>query len=397
MNRIARRMDELGLDAIVATTFENVFYLTGIASVTMEVVPHVGQCYAVLTRDRPAHPRLVSTRCDMDQFLDALPELDEIVGYGSFFREEESAAGLTGELERLRQVTETGPRPATALDGLVHALRSAGVAGGRIAVDEGSVPHGFLDELAGQLPGARIVTGAETLRWVRKVKTEPELRRLAGSAAVTEQGIRAAIALARPGVTELELVREFERTVAGAGGRPKFTLVKFGAAGVAGQTAPRGDVPLRAGDAIWMDVGCVYQGYWSDIARVHSFGEPSDKLAKYHAAVLAGQERAIRDTRPGMSGREVFELTVEAVRESGMPHYRRQNVGHGIGVEIYDHVLLTPTTEELLEEDTVVNIETPYHEFGFGVVQAEDPFVLRGGGNELLTTLPRELAVLPVR
>ena len=145
-----------------------------------------------------------------------------------------------------------------------------------------------------------------------------------------------------------------------------------------------------------MDVGCQYEGYWSDMARVLSMGEPTDLLARRHAAVLAGQQLAIRECRAGMTGREVFDLTVEAVREAGIPHYRRQNVGHGIGLEIYDHVLLAPGSDEPIEEGTVVNIETPYHEFGFGAVQVEDPFVVCPEGNRMLTTLRGELAVLPL-
>ena len=78
--------------------------------------------------------------------------------------------------------------------------------------------------------------------------------------------------LARPGVTERELVREFDRTVAGAGARPKFTLIKIGRSGVAGQARPS-DVELRRGDAIWFDVGLIYQGYWSDIGTPERYAQ----------------------------------------------------------------------------------------------------------------------------
>ena len=42
----------------------------------------------------------------------------------------------------------------------------------------------------------------------------------------------------------------------------------------------------------------------------------------------------------------------------------------------------------------VINIETPYYEFGFGAVHVEDPFVVREGGNELLTELSRDLHIV---
>ncbi|MEJ3750902.1 Xaa-Pro peptidase family protein [Actinomycetes bacterium KLBMP 9797] len=394
LDRLARRMDELGLDGLVATTAENVYYLTGIASVGLEIFPHSGQCYAVVTRNRLAHPHFVATRCDLDQALDAAVGLDGAIGYGTFFREPPDGAPLTAREERLRTLWDGGPAPATPLDALVETLRRAGLETARIAVDEDGVPpFGFFDGLREALPAADVRTAAGLLRGVRKVKTPAETARVAAAAAVAEQAMLATAAIAKPGVTERDLVREFERTVAGAGGRPKFTCIKIGAAGVAGQSYP-GSEKLRPGDHIWFDVGCVVDGYWSDIARVFSLGEPGPKVARYYDAMRAGVERAIAEARPGMTGKELFDITMEAVRESGVPHYRRNHTGHGIGVEIYDQVLIAPDNGHVIEEGTVVNIETPYYEFGFGAVQVEDPFVVRAEGNEVLTTLGRELTVL---
>lgn len=389
--RLSRRMDELGLAAVVATTPENVYYLTGIANISQEVMPHTAQCYAMVARDRPDLPYLVIPLCDADQALDAEVPLASVAAFGEFHRAGPDGADLTPDEARLRILADGaagGP-----LDALAATLRRAGVSGGAIAVDETGVPHGFLDELREALPSADIRAGAGLLRWTRKVKTAEEADRLARAAAVTERGILAALAAAEPGATEGDLLRAFDRTVAGAGGRPRFTLIKFGRHGVAGQRLPAG-TPLCPGDAIWFDVGGVYQGYWSDLARVYCLGEPPPKLVRYHAAVRAGVDRAISAARPGMTGKELFDITVEAVRESGIPHYRRQHTGHGIGVEVYEPVLIAPGSTDRLEAGCVVNIETPYHELGFGAVQVEDPFVVGASANTVLTTLGRDLTTV---
>jgi len=393
IDRLAARMDEIGIDAIVATTQENVYYLTGIPSVALEMFPHTGQCFAVATRADLAHPHFICSRCEVDQFLDAVPTLGGAMAYGPFFRELPDGVDLAERERQLYEVAVAGPAPASALDALLETLRRVRVAGGRIAVDENGVPAGFLGALEEGLDGGRVVPAAHVMRWTRKVKTPEEVRRVTASAEVAATAIQAAVAIARPGITERELVREFEKTVVLAGARPKFTLIKFGRGAVAGQTRASG-VELRQGDTIWFDVGCVHEGYWSDIARTYSLGDPPDKVVKYYAAMLAGEEAALAEARPGMSGKELFDLTVQAVRESGVPHYRRQHVGHGIGVEVYDPVLITPDADDVIEEGTVVNIETPYYEFGFGAVHVEDPFVVRSAGNELLTGLDRGLAVV---
>lgn len=391
--RLARHLDEAGLDALVATSAENVLYLTGISSVGGQNHPYSSRALAVVTRDRPDAPYFASSRGDVDQFLDATTALSGVVAYGTFHRVLPDGLELTPREERFKEIgVDAAPAP-DALAALVRILTEAGLAGARIGVDENAAPLGFLDRLAEALPAAAVRPAAAVLQQVRKVKTEAEVRRIAESAAIAESGIRAALGIAAEGVTERDMVREFETAVARAGGRPRFTLIKFGRDGVLGQTRPT-DIPLRRGDSIWFDVGCTWRGYWSDIARTASFGTPSPRLAATYAAMLAGEQAALDGAKPGMTGGELFDRTVEAVRAAGVPHYRRHHVGHGIGAEIYEPVLLTPGNGDVIEEGTVVNSETPYYEFGLGGVHVEDPFVVEPGGNRLLTTLDRSLIVI---
>jgi Xaa-Pro aminopeptidase len=82
------------------------------------------------------------------------------------------------------------------------------------------------------------------------------------------------------------------------------------------------------------------------------------------------------------------------VREAGIPHFRRHHAGHGIGIEPYEPPFLTETSEEILEEGMVLNVETPYYEMGFGGVQLEDTIVITNDGYRPLTKLNRDLLVL---
>ncbi|MGQ4514766.1 M24 family metallopeptidase [Streptomyces sp. DW26H14] len=391
--RLRRRMAEERLDAIVSTTAENLMYLTGVDSVHLGMFPHSGRAFAVVSQDTSAGAVFVCGRCEVDQFLDADEQIREAVAYGPFFREVPEEVSLGTEDELLREVGED-TRFMDPLAALAYAIRRVCPDGGRIGVDEQGVPADFLEALAKELSGWEIVTASSHLRWVRQVKTTRELELVAAAARVAENAIQATIAIAAPGVTERELVREFNRSVAAQGGVPKFTLIRIGDNAVAGQRSASGR-QLRRGQAIWFDVGAVVDGYWCDIARVCTLGDPDPRLARLYSAVLTGEQHALDLARPGMTGKELFELTMDSVRASGIPHYRRNHVGHGIGVEVYDRVLIRPDSTDELEPGTVVNIETPYYEFGFGCVHVEDPFVVGESGNRLLTNLTRDLIVLP--
>jgi len=77
------------------------------------------------------------------------------------------------------------------------------------------------------------------------------------------------------------------------------------------------------------------------------------------------------------------------VRREGIPHYNRNHVGHGIGLDGYDVPNLTPSSTEVLEEGMVLCVETPYYELGFAGLQVEDMVrVTRDGVESLMSTAP---------
>lgn len=391
--RAAALMDAAGIDGLVATRLENVFYLSGVWNVSQTMFPYDAQTYAVVTRDRLREPMVVIAIGDADQTLAAFPGYRGAITYGTFFREVRGNP-LDEREERLKTaVLDHAPRK-DALEALVAVLEELGLAGKTIGLDETVFPAVWRPELARRLPGLTVRDAAALFRAIRMVKTEEETRRLRRAAVVTEQAIRAAVAAATEGTTEREVAREYRHSITSQGAEPTFSLIRFGRNAVLGQL-PSDATPLRPGDWIWFDVGCRIDGYWSDLARIAVLGEPSDQLRRYYAASLAGEDRAIAQVRPGMTAGQIFDETVDAVQEAGIPHYRRQHVGHGIGVEVYDPPLLGPGRTDVIEVGMVLNFETPYFELGWGSVHVEDPFVVREGGNELLTTTSRDLWVCP--
>ena len=116
---------------------------------------------------------------------------------------------------------------------------------------------------------------------------------------------------------------------------PTFTQIAFGRRGGHGNVMKR-DYRLASGDLIRLDVGCMVEGYNSDIARNFALEEPSPRIRAYYAAVLHGEEVAARELRPGAIASDVFHATIKAIREAGIPHFNRHHVGHGIGLEVYD-------------------------------------------------------------
>ena len=387
--RAALVMDGDDLVALIAATFQNVYYASGFWSFG-QALSRTTQVYAVLPRGALDRPAVVHGMGEADMAAQ-FPTVGTLHTFGTFFIEPGDAEASGGDPadERLRRyVVEGAPLPSPE-EALAAALEAAGVRRGRVGIDDGMPPE-VLRHVQRRFPDLAVVPAGRAWRTIRAVKTAEEVRRLERAALIVEDAVDAALAAVREGMTEREMAQVFDAAVVEGGGTPLFTVIAFGAHGAHPNAVP-GDRPLRGGDLIRFDVGCRWQGYCSDIARTAVFGEPSGAQAGGYQAILQGEEAALAAIRPGAAAADVFAAAVERTRASGLPHYRRHHVGHGVGLEIYDEPLLAPGVGAQLEPGMVLEVETPYYELGFGGLQVEDTVLVTASGARLLTRGDRAL------
>ena len=385
-SRIKAFLEERNLDALVATTPENVAYLTGFW-ILSHLRHRMRQVFAVISKDSP-EPALIISRGLADGALTTPTWVKEYHIYGKFCicdhsRHLADAEGL-GYLDTL----DTAPAYASAPDALAGCLRARGLA--RVGLDQGTDAVNLPALLTKALPHLHVEPAYDLFRAIRLIKSEEEIARIRRSAATTEQALMDAVHAIKDGVTETEIARVFAVGVASRGGLPSLDCIGSG---------PRGAFPsvtasarrIQPGDAVRFDVGSIVQMYHSDLARTAVLGPVSDKIERYHAAIVAGEKAIIDAMRPGVTVSELFQLGVDVVRQNGLPHYERTHCGHGNGIEGYDLPQINPTDHTPLEVGMVLCVETPYYEPGFAGLQIEDIVVVRPHGAERLTSLPQEL------
>jgi len=383
--RLTRVLDAEGLDALVASTPENVYYTTGFRSMAHPMFRGLEE-YGVVTRQGTGLviPFIDSTGVAADRVT-----VDRIACYGKFYFNYAAEPGPVGA--RVREITAApAASPADALHQVLHDL---GVAGKRIGLDEAGLLPAAWQKVHERLPGATLVPAYQLLRGARMVKSPEEVRRLERAAHIAEDGVAAVLAMLKPGVTERDAAHVFEQEIVRQGAQPFFTVVTMGERAALADVYPA-DRALRPGDMVRFDLGCVWEGYRSDIARTAVLGKPDDKLARYYAGILAGEREAIRAMKSGVPASQIFELAVRVTREHGIPHYERHHVGHGIGLEPYDPPTINAAATTVLEPGMVFCVETPYYEHGWGGVQVEDAVEITASGARMLTRSSQELAIV---
>ncbi|MBO6636875.1 MAG: aminopeptidase P family protein [Roseitalea sp.] len=379
--RLHAVMADNGLDAIIATSPENVTYLSGYWALS-QWIRRGPQTYVVWPAPGLGEPTIIASSSLLDLLVDQDVSVGKVETFGRFVVRQCRDAALTDSEQRQLGLAQQ-PAHDTARQALQNVLRGIGRNTGRIALDEVGLPPSLNAFDIGVAEDFEVVPGFEHLREVRAVKTEEEISRLAHVASAAEKSIEAALDIARPGLTEADLGRAFNLETIRHDAVPVLYCIGSGRRSAMPNVQPS-DRKLRRGDIIRFDVGGRYRHYRADIARIAFLGTPSQKVAQYHHALWQGVQRGLELIKPGARACDIFQEMVEAVRRNGIRHYDRSHVGHGIGLDGYDLPNLTAESGDVLEAGMVLCVETPYYEVGFGGLQVEDMVVVREHGVQSL-------------
>ena len=390
--RLLEHMADLQLDAVVATAPENVTYLSGFWALS-QWIRRGPQVYVVWPAVGKGVPEIITSTSTLDLLADQTPWVSNVRRYGDFHVEVD--LGIAEDPVDQRHIAlRDAPAYRDALMALVTALAEQGLTAGRIAIDEAGLEPSHMGELKMRLPNISWVPAAALFRAVRAVKTEEEIDRLRQVAQISERSIQAALAVAREGASELDLARAFHIQTIKDGGLPVLGCIGFGERSALANVQPS-KRRLRAGEIIRFDVGGRYQHYRADIARNAVLGAVPPEARRLHHALLRGVQHACEIIRPGMLAAGLFEEVTNVVQKEGIAHYKRDHVGHGIGLDGYDAPSLSVRSNDTLEEGMVLCVETPYYEIGRWGLQVEDMIVVRRDGAERLMMTDGDLMEVP--
>lgn len=383
--RIESVVDQYDLDALIGSLPENIYYLSGFRSVSHQILNRV-QAFALY--DRKSGTVSAALPCaDVATFVEQFEDLDANCHGNFFFAFPDNPSQATQKVKNITDARFDSPGQA-----LIEAVNKTGVKKGRIGLDESRVTPQLWMSLAEAFPDIEFVPAEGIFGEIRMVKHHQEVERLERAAEIAEEALLSSLSQLKVGMTELELEQRYIEEVVKRGGRPFFNVVTEGIRTAYADTVNT-DRKIVDGSFLRFDIGCLYDNYRSDIARTAVVGKSSRKVEDYYRYILEGEDRLVEYVKPGVTAEEIFHVAVDKVRE-GIPHYQRQHVGHGIGLEVYDPPVLAPNIRVPLEPGMVLCVETPYYELEWGGVQVEDTVVVTENGCRFLTKSSRDLIMI---
>ena len=378
-------MEESGVEAVVATTPENILYITGLP---LRTTNWNMQIYAVLPKDEHKKLAIILPTNRLSVLAQkGIPDARVYV-YGTFYLFG-TPSNMTKDMEVLMDLLKDRHIYGSPAEALLTAFSDLGFHRESIAVDEMRMSPTVLSEIkknyAGQLP-----FGYDLIRKIRLVKTPQEIQRIRQTAKLNEAGEMMMIHMIKEGVGEGELAKAFRELATKNDSTTGMVAVGGG---------PRSALPLieeylyrfQKGDLVRFDLCLQHNGYWSDTGRTAVLGQPDAQQRRCFDMIHKGWEKALSMVKPGAVACDIFNETVATVISAGLSDYKRQHVGHAIGLEIYDDLLLGPNDHTVLEKNMVINVEVPYYLLGFGGFQIEDTLLITENGYEILTGADRIL------
>ena len=384
IDRLTATLEREGLGALVATSAENVFYMTGFRSLNHAIFR--AQQFAVWT---PRGVALVVPAVDVPHIMEEATPVDHVMAFGGFVCS--YAEGLGPDEQRIRERTE--PRAPSPGHALGSALVALGVRDGRIGLDESNLTPAAWERLTARLAGYTVVPAAAGLLTARRVKSPYEIECLARALGIAEEALNAVMQMLKPGVTEREAAALYHGEVLKREASLCPSSIAFGERTWISLPPPT-ERALKMGELAKFDVGAIFKGYYSSVGRTAVMGEPTPRQLAAAEAVQAGLEAGIDTVKPGATAGQVYDAVMTATRAAGLPDFQRGHVGHAIGLEPYERPKLDAGKATTLEAGEVLRIEVPHLEIGWGGVALRDTVLVTTTGSRVLNRSARGLVVL---
>lgn len=240
-----------------------------------------------------------------------------------------------------------------------------------------------------------LVPATDLLWKLRMVKDDEEIEALVSAQRIAERALEAILEEIRPGVTEKEIAARLQYLMLhyGASDMSFDPIVVSGPNGSLPHGVPS-EKPIRQGEFVTMDFGCVYHGYCSDMTRTVAVGFATEEMQRVYQTVLSAQAAGIRAARAGVTGRKVDGAARAVIAAAGYGEYFGHSFGHGVGVEIHEAPNASPMNDQPLPERAVISAEPGIYLPGRLGVRIEDVIVLTAEGCRDITRAPKELLIL---
>ena len=227
----------------------------------------------------------------------------------------------------------------------------------------------------------------------RAIKDEEEIRKISKACNLTDDCFEYITKFIKKGMTEKEIANEIEKyfKTHGADALSFETIVASGPNSSKPHAVPT-DRKIQSGDAITIDMGCVYEGYCSDMTRTIFVDEINKEVQEIYQLVVQNQKQTINEMREGMVCKNVAKMVVNDFELNN--HTLIHGLGHGVGLDIHELPILGTKSEVILKSNMVITDEPGIYIPGKFGIRIEDTVLVGKSVGIPLTKSSKEITII---
>lgn len=301
------------------------------------------------------------------------------------------AAGMAATwLDDVRTWSSPDPRDdgVSLLAATVSALPSRF---GRLGVPMGAetqlrMPLADFLSLRDRLTNLEIVDATGTIRRIRALKSENEIRKIRTACDIASKAFEALPAKLRMGQTEREICRTFkiDMLAAGADSAP-YVMGVSGPGGYDNIIMGPCDRELTDGDVMIIDTGATYDGYFCDFDRNYGFGRVPDRARRAYETVYRATEAGFQAAVPGATTADLWRAMWWVLEAGGARGNDVGRMGHGLGMQLTEWPSNMPGDDTELQTGMVMTLEPGMALTPGQYMVHEENIVIRDEGPEWLS------------
>lgn len=197
----------------------------------------------------------------------------------------------------------------------------------------------FYEYLTHHLPGATFVDVTDPIDYLKAIKSPEEIEMIKGTAQLQDAALDYVRQKIKPGLRDLDILAEADYVSTKLGSTRLQVLISSyypGEQPMGFQGRHYMNRVLRGGDHVVVLLeGNGPGGFYTEIARVFSLGEPPQEAKDMYAHVLEAQELTLKMLKPGANPKDIWDANNEFLQKKGSGPEGRL-YAHGEGYELVE-------------------------------------------------------------
>jgi Xaa-Pro aminopeptidase len=369
MDKLHKVMERKELDALLLANPQNVYYVSGFSAMNGQpsvsvLLPHDGE------------PSIVLPSVELDRVRE------------------------TSWITNIKTYSPYSPAPQTEVERsfasrafiteIKRLIESGSLSSATIGIEFSQITVSFFEALRASLEKTGFKDISGDILEVRSVKDYEEIETIRDSLEISERGIRTAIELIQPGITELEVAAEVERTMRKAGSRgTAFDSVIASGPRSGDKLASAKQKKIDMNEFVAIDVSAIYNEYRSEVARTIYTGKPEEKHKRIFELSKRTLTKTIEQIRPGITSEEIV-IPVRSFVKDLAAEGSIEVSGHGIGLDLYEYPRILENEIRIIKPGMVICVKVETSIRDIGGLRIEETVLVTDDGQEVLNKLPIE-------